>query len=102
LRIEKGEHGSQRSFDVRIKQLQVEQDTAKSQTIGENVLIDLNRAGTGLMEIVTEPDMRSASVSVRHNSADVRTPEEAGAFVRKLQSMLRRLGSGDGDMEKVS
>ena len=31
-----------------------------------------------------------------------RSPEEAGAFVKKLQAMLRRLGSGDGDMEKVS
>jgi Asp-tRNA(Asn)/Glu-tRNA(Gln) amidotransferase B subunit len=34
------------------------QDTAKTQTIGTEVLIDLNRAGTGLMEIITEPDMR--------------------------------------------
>lgn len=34
------------------------QDTAKTQTIGSDVMIDLNRAGTGLMEIVTEPDMR--------------------------------------------
>jgi aspartyl-tRNA(Asn)/glutamyl-tRNA(Gln) amidotransferase subunit B len=34
------------------------QDTAKTQMIGQEVLIDLNRAGTGLMEIVTEPDMR--------------------------------------------
>lgn len=39
------------------------------------------------MEIVTDPDMRS--------------PEEAGAFVKKLQGLLRRVGSGDGDMEKV-
>lgn len=51
------------------------------------MLVDLNRAGTGLMEIVTEPDMRS--------------PEEAGAFVKKLQGLLRRVGSADGDMEKV-
>lgn len=72
---------------VRIKQLQIEQDTAKSQTVAGDVLIDLNRAGTGLMEIVTEPDMSSA--------------EEAGAFVRRLQGLLRRIGSGDGDMEKV-
>lgn len=40
------------------------------------------------MEIVTEPDMTSV--------------EEAGAFVRRLQGLLRRVGSGDGDMEKVS
>ncbi|WRT68671.1 aspartyl/glutamyl-tRNA(Asn/Gln) amidotransferase, B subunit [Kwoniella shivajii] len=86
LPIIKGDNNVKRSFDVGIHQLQIEQDTAKSQTVGENVLVDLNRAGTGLMEIVTEPDMRSA--------------EEAGAFVRKLQGLLRRLGSGDGDMEK--
>ncbi|GFZ52056.1 carbon-nitrogen ligase with glutamine as amido-N-donor [Saitozyma sp. JCM 24511] len=86
VRIQQGENGSTRSFDVGIIQLQVEQDTAKSQTIGSEVLVDLNRAGTGLMEIVTRPDMRS--------------PEEAGAFVRKLQGLLRRVGSGDGDMEK--
>ncbi|KAK4689628.1 aspartyl-tRNA(Asn)/glutamyl-tRNA(Gln) amidotransferase subunit B, partial [Tremellales sp. Uapishka_1] len=86
IRISKGENGSQRTFDVGIQQLQVEQDTAKSQTVGGEVLVDLNRAGTGLMEIVTDPDMRSA--------------EEAGAFVKKLQSLLRRLGAGDGDMEK--
>ncbi|WVQ72704.1 glutamyl-tRNA(Gln) amidotransferase subunit B, mitochondrial [Cryptococcus sp. DSM 104548] len=73
-------------LSVRIHQLQIEQDTAKSQTSGPNVLIDLNRAGTGLMEIVTEPDMRS--------------PEQAGAFLRRLQGLLRRIGSADGDMEK--
>lgn len=44
--------------EIRIHQLQVEQDTGKSQSIGDEVLVDLNRAGTGLMEIVTEPDMR--------------------------------------------
>lgn len=38
------------------------QDTAKTQTIDNDVLIDLNRAGTGLMEIVTEPDMRYAQL----------------------------------------
>ncbi|WVW85339.1 aspartyl/glutamyl-tRNA(Asn/Gln) amidotransferase, B subunit [Kwoniella bestiolae CBS 10118] len=86
LPIIQGENNVKRTFDVGIHQLQIEQDTAKSQTVGENTLVDLNRAGTGLMEIVTEPDMRSA--------------EEAGAFVRKLQGLLRRLGSGDGDMEK--
>ncbi|WWC71303.1 aspartyl/glutamyl-tRNA(Asn/Gln) amidotransferase, B subunit [Kwoniella pini CBS 10737] len=86
LQIIQGDNNSQRTFDVGIHQLQIEQDTAKSQTVGDNTLVDLNRAGTGLMEIVTEPDMR--------------TSEEAGAFVRKLQGLLKRLGSGDGDMEK--
>jgi len=51
-------------------------------------LIDLNRSGTGLMEIVTEPDMR--------------TSKEAGLTVRKLQTLLRTIGSSDGNMEEVS
>ncbi|CAA7258526.1 unnamed protein product [Cyclocybe aegerita] len=75
---------------VRIKQIQLEQDTAKStfnpRTRTSN--IDLNRAGTGLMEIVSEPDMRS--------------PEEAGAYVRTLQAVLRAMGSSDGNMEQGS
>ncbi|OXB35654.1 glutamyl-tRNA(Gln) amidotransferase subunit B, mitochondrial [Cryptococcus neoformans] len=86
LEIQEGDNGSKRTFSIGIKQLQVEQDTAKSQTVGDGVLVDLNRAGTGLMEIVTDPDMRS--------------PEEAGAFVKKLQGLLRRVRSADGDMEK--
>jgi aspartyl-tRNA(Asn)/glutamyl-tRNA(Gln) amidotransferase subunit B len=73
-------------------------DTAKTQTIGTEVLIDLNRAGTGLMEIVTEPDMRYALL-ISYIKADDRSLEEAGAFVRKLQQMLRRLGSCEADME---
>ncbi|KAG6813033.1 hypothetical protein H0H92_014567 [Tricholoma furcatifolium] len=78
------------SFDVRIKQLQLEQDTAKS-TFHPRTLtsrIDLNRAGTGLMEIVSEPDLRS--------------PEEAGAYVRSLQALLRTVGASDGNMEEGS
>ncbi|KAI6152376.1 GatB/GatE catalytic domain-containing protein [Pisolithus tinctorius] len=72
---------------VRITQLQLEQDTAKSTFhAGRRVsLIDLNRAGSGLMEIVSEPDMRS--------------PEEAGDYVRTLQTLLRAVGSSDGSME---
>ena len=87
IRIQQGDNGSPRDFVVGIQQLQIEQDTAKSQLVGSQRLVDLNRAGTGLMEIVTDPDMRCA--------------EEAGAFVKKLQALLRRIGSGDGDMEKV-
>jgi len=50
--------------------------------------VDLNRAGIGLMEIVSEPDLRSA--------------EEAGIYLRKLRSILRYLGTCDGNMEEGS
>src|SRR3546814_146593 len=50
--------------------------------------VDLNRCGVALMEIVSKPDMRS--------------PEEAGAYVRKLRSILRYVGSCDGNMEQGS
>ncbi|CAG8679393.1 29338_t:CDS:10, partial [Racocetra persica] len=75
---------------VRIKQIQLEQDTGKSihDIVPGMTLIDLNRAGTGLIEIVTEPDMR--------------TSKEAGLTVRKLQSILRAIGSSDGNMEEGS
>ena len=49
-------------------------------------LVDLNRSGVALMEIVSEPDIRSA--------------EEAVAFMRKLRSILRYLGTCDGNMEE--
>ncbi|KDQ08250.1 hypothetical protein BOTBODRAFT_59456 [Botryobasidium botryosum FD-172 SS1] len=81
-----------RRFDriVRIKQIQLEQDTAKSTSDPKagKTRIDLNRAGTGLMEIVSEPDMRS--------------PEEAGAYVRELQGLLRCVGASDGNMDEGS
>ncbi|TFY67655.1 hypothetical protein EVJ58_g1500 [Rhodofomes roseus] len=75
---------------VRIKQIQLEQDTGKSTFDPRNQesSIDLNRAGVGLMEIVSEPDMRS--------------PEEAGQYVRALQALLRAVGSSDGNMEQGS
>lgn len=75
---------------VRIKQIQLEQDTGKStfDTRKRLSTIDLNRAGTGLMEIVSEPDLRS--------------PEEAGEYVRTLQALLRAIGSSDGNMEQGS
>jgi aspartyl-tRNA(Asn)/glutamyl-tRNA(Gln) amidotransferase subunit B len=50
--------------------------------------VDLNRAGTALMEIVSKPDMRSS--------------DEASAYVKKLRTILRYLGTCDGDMEKGS
>ena len=75
-------------FTVRIERLHLEQDAGKSiHDLDPNfTMVDLNRAGTALMEIVSYPDMRSA--------------EEAAAYVKKVRSILRYLGTCDGDMEK--
>jgi len=76
--------------DIGITRLHLEQDAGKSlhDQHPTQTYVDLNRAGVGLMEIVSEPDMRSA--------------EEAGAYVRKLRSILRTLGTCDGNMEEGS
>ncbi|MBV8592927.1 MAG: Asp-tRNA(Asn)/Glu-tRNA(Gln) amidotransferase subunit GatB, partial [Caulobacteraceae bacterium] len=75
-------------FAVRIERLHLEQDAGKSvhDVDPGATLVDLNRAGTALMEIVSYPDMRSS--------------EEAAAYVKKLRAILRYLGTCDGDMEK--
>jgi len=75
---------------VGIERLHLEQDAGKSLHERHPTLsyVDLNRSGVALMEIVSRPDMRSA--------------EEAKAFVAKLRSILRYLGTCDGDMEKGS
>ena len=75
---------------VGITRLHLEQDAGKSihDQHPSKSLIDLNRAGVALMEIVSEPDIRS--------------PEEAGAYLRKLRSILRYLGTCDGNMEEGS
>jgi aspartyl-tRNA(Asn)/glutamyl-tRNA(Gln) amidotransferase subunit B len=75
---------------VGIERLHLEQDAGKSLHDRHPSLsfVDLNRAGVALMEIVTRPDLRSA--------------EEAKAFLAKLRSILRYLGTCDGDMEKGS
>jgi aspartyl-tRNA(Asn)/glutamyl-tRNA(Gln) amidotransferase subunit B len=75
-------------FTVRIERLHLEQDAGKSiHDLDPGVtFVDLNRAGTALMEIVSRPDMRCA--------------EEAAAYVKKLRTILRYLGTCDGDMEK--
>ena len=75
---------------IGITRLHLEQDAGKSMhdQSPTKSLIDLNRAGVGLMEIVSEPDMRS--------------PEEAGAYLRKLRTILRYLGTCDGNMEEGS
>jgi len=76
--------------EIGITRLHLEQDAGKSLHDQDPArsLIDLNRAGVGLMEIVSEPDMR--------------TPEEAGAYLRKLRTILRYLGTCDGNMEEGS
>jgi aspartyl-tRNA(Asn)/glutamyl-tRNA(Gln) amidotransferase subunit B len=75
---------------VGITRLHLEQDAGKSLHDQHPSLtyVDLNRAGVGLMEIVSEPDLRSA--------------EEAGLYLRKLRSILRYLGTCDGNMEEGS
>jgi aspartyl-tRNA(Asn)/glutamyl-tRNA(Gln) amidotransferase subunit B len=76
--------------EIGITRLHLEQDAGKSlhDQHPRQTYVDLNRAGIGLMEIVSEPDLRSA--------------EEAGIYVRKLRSILRYLGTCDGNMEEGS
>src|SRR5215469_15656149 len=78
------------SRPVRIERLHLEQDAGKSlhDQHPDHSYVDLNRSGVALMEIVSKPDMRSS--------------EEAAAFVRKLRAILRYLGTCDGNMEEGS
>ena len=71
---------------VRLNRIHLEEDVAKSTHLANTSLIDFNRAGTPLMEIVTEPDLESA--------------EEAVAYLRSLQLILLECASSDADMEK--
>ena len=73
---------------VGIERLHLEQDAGKSihDLSPTETFVDLNRSGVCLMEIVSKPDMRS--------------PEEASAYVEKLRAIVRALGTCDGDMEK--
>ena len=75
---------------IGIERLHLEQDAGKSLHERHPTLsyVDLNRSGVALMEIVSKPDLRSA--------------DEAKAFLAKLRSILRYLGTCDGDMEKGS
>ena len=78
------------SRTIGITRLHLEQDAGKSihDQDPRKTLIDLNRSGVALMEIVSEPDMRSA--------------EEAGAYVTKMRSIVRYLGTCDGNMQEGS
>lgn len=71
---------------VRIRRVHIEEDTGKLIHVGGATLVDFNRAGVPLMEIVTEPDMNSV--------------EEVKAFATALRALLRYLGVNSGDMEK--
>ena len=76
------------SIRVGIERLHLEQDAGKSLHDQSPTMsfVDLNRSGVALMEIVSKPDMRSS--------------DEAKAYVSKLRTILRYIGSSDGDMEK--
>lgn len=72
---------------VELTRIHLEEDTARSShDVGTESLVDFNRAGVPLMEIVTEPVIHSA--------------EEASAFAKELQLLLQYLGAGDANMEK--
>jgi len=75
---------------VRIERIHLEQDAGKSihDMDPDLSFVDLNRTGVALMEIVSRPDLRS--------------PEEAGEYVRKLRQILRYLGTCDGNMQEGS
>lgn len=82
--------GLDQSKIIGIERIHVEQDAGKLMHDQHPTMsyVDLNRCGVALMEIVSRPDMRS--------------PAEAGAYVRKLRSILRYVGSCDGNMEEGS
>jgi aspartyl-tRNA(Asn)/glutamyl-tRNA(Gln) amidotransferase subunit B len=76
--------------EIGITRLHLEQDAGKSlhDQSPDSTFIDLNRSGIALMEIVSEPDLR--------------TPDEAGEYMKKIRAIVRYLGTCDGDMEKGS
>ncbi len=71
---------------IGIRRVHLEEDTGKLYHVGDHSLVDFNRAGVPLIEIVTEPDFRSA--------------DEAYAYLVKLRTILRYLEVSSGDMEK--
>ena len=76
--------------EVGIERLHLEQDAGKSihDMDPENTLVDLNRSGVALMEIVSKPDLSS--------------PEEVNVYIKKLRSIMRYLGTCDGNMQEGS
>jgi len=76
--------------EIGIERLHLEQDAGKSihDLDPSNTYVDLNRSGIALMEIVSKPDLRS--------------PEEVNAYIKKLRSIMRYLGTCDGNMQEGS
>jgi len=82
--------GDGKTKDIGVERIHLEQDAGKSMhdQHPQYTYVDLNRSGVALMEIVSKPDMAS--------------PEEAGAYVTKLRTILRYIGACDGNMEQGS
>ena len=76
--------------EIGIERLHLEQDAGKSihDVDPENTMVDLNRSGVALMEIVSKPDLSS--------------PEEVNIYIKKLRSIMRYLGTCDGNMQEGS
>ncbi len=74
--------------EIRINRAHMEEDTGKSVHVNGATLLDFNRSGVPLVEIVSEPDIKSA--------------EEAKKYLNKLQQIIRYLGISDADIEKGS
>jgi aspartyl-tRNA(Asn)/glutamyl-tRNA(Gln) amidotransferase subunit B len=71
---------------IGLERVHLEEDTGKLTHVAGGSLVDFNRSGVPLMEMVSQPDLR--------------TPAEATAYLRKLRAILRTLGVSDADMEK--
>lgn len=86
IEIEDGDGPDSCVKRIGVRRVHLEEDTAKLIHAGDHSLVDFNRSGLALMEVVTEPD--------------IRTPEQARQYLVNLRAILRFLGVSTGDMEK--